>query len=93
MEYSKESAPSRKELFTTLFKELTALGYFKDDFNAELQQLAFYNIFIISDSWIRYHFIVHNQKPDKETIKYHSRVASSILLSYIQNSVPGECNV
>lgn len=83
-QYYKNLVNSRKQLFTFLFKELTAQGYFKTDFTDELQQQAFYNIFIISDSWIRYHYILHNQKPDKQAVKFHSELAFSILLPYIK---------
>lgn len=83
-QYYKNLLDSRKDLFIALFKELTAQGYFKKDFTGELQQQAFYNIFIISDSWIRYHYILHNKKPDEQTVKFHSELAFSIILPYIK---------
>lgn len=86
-EYYKNLVNSRKELFTDLFKELSVRGYFKSEFNADLQQQAFYNIFIVSDSWIRYYFILHNHKPDKQTVKFHCELAFSILLPYINTDV------
>lgn len=86
-QYYKNLVNNRKELFTVLFTQLTAQGYFKNDFTADLQQLAFYNIFIVSDSWIRYHFILHNQKPDKQAVKFHSELAFSILVPYINTDV------
>jgi AcrR family transcriptional regulator len=86
-QYYKNLVKSRKELFTLLFTELTAMGYFKNDFTAELQQQAFYNIFIISDSWIRYHFILHNHKPDQQTVKFHSELAFRILHPYINADI------
>jgi AcrR family transcriptional regulator len=82
--YYKNLLEGRKNLFTGLFKELTARGYFKNEFTEELQQQAFYNIFLISDSWIRYHFILHNTKPDQQTIEIHSGLAFSIILPYIK---------
>lgn len=86
-QYYKNLVNSRKELFTVLFNKLTAQGYFKDEFTSDLQLQAFYNIFIISDSWIRYHFILHNDKPDRHTVKFHSELAFSILLPYINTEI------
>lgn len=73
----------RKSLFLNLFQNLTSNGFFKKTFSAELHELAFYNIFIISDSWIRYYIILNNQAPGKEAIDFHSNLVFSILLPYI----------
>ena len=73
----------RKSLFLNLFQNLTSNGFFKKTFSAKLHELAFYNIFIISDSWIRYYIILNNQAPDKEAIDFHSNLVFSILQPYV----------
>lgn len=80
----KNLVQSRKDLFINLFEQLTQKGYFKREFTPALQQQAFYSIFIISDSWLRHHYILHNDKPDDNDIKFHSDLAFSILLPYIE---------
>lgn len=74
----------RKTLFMNTFKALKESGFFKDEFNEELQKMAFYNIFIISDSWIRYYTILNNKEPDKEAVEFHSKLAFSILVPYVK---------
>lgn len=77
----------RKSLFLNLFQDLTSKGFFKETFSAELHESAFYNIFIISDSWIRHYIILNNREPNKEAIDFHSNLVFSILLPYIKVSV------
>lgn len=81
----KDLVQSRKDLFINLFDQLTQKGYFRKEFSPSLQQQAFYSIFIISDSWLRHHYILHNEKPDQKDIKFHSDLAFSILLPYIDS--------
>lgn len=80
-----ELLKSRKQLFLTLFQNLTLDGFFNSSFSGELQQKAFYSIFIVSDSWIRYYTILNNAKPDREAVAFHADIALSILLPYIKN--------
>lgn len=74
----------RKKLFLKIFKELIDQGFFTKEFTIEIQEMAFYNIFIISDSWIRYYSILNNKKPDKAAIEFHCNLLFSILLPYIK---------
>jgi len=79
-----ELLKSRKELFITLFQHLKIEGFFNDSFSDELQQKAFYSIFIISDSWIRFYKIINNTKPDNEAVAFHADITLSMLLPYIK---------
>jgi len=80
----KKLVTDRKALFLRLFQSLTSKGFFKETFSDELQERAFYSIFIISDSWIRYYTILNNRKPNQQAIDYHSTLAFGILSPYIK---------
>lgn len=80
----KNLVEGRKSLFLSLFQSLTSEGFFKKTFSAELQESAFYSIFIISDSWIRYYVIMNNQEPNEEAIDFHCKLVFNILLPYIK---------
>lgn len=82
--YYKKLVRDRKNLFLTLFKTLIKEGFFIKTFSDELQEYAFYSIFIISDSWIRHYMITNNKLPDLEAAEFHSSVAFSILEPYIK---------
>lgn len=79
-----ELVKNRKELFIITFRKLKAQGFFNESFSDELQEKAFYGIFILSDSWIRYYTIVSGKRPDSAVVEFHSDIAFSILLPYIK---------
>lgn len=74
----------RKSLFFNLFQELISNNYFNKNFTPEIQEMAFFNLFIISDSWIRYYTILNNKEPDEEAIDFHCNLVFSILIPYIK---------
>ena len=80
----KNLVEDRKTLFLSMFQNLKHKGFFKKSFSDDIQEHAFYCIFIISDSWIRYYTILNSRKPNKQAIDFHSNLAFSILSPYIK---------
>jgi AcrR family transcriptional regulator len=73
----------RKTLFLSVFQELIKIGFFSASFTPGKQEKVFYALFVFSDSWIRYYFIMNNQAPNDEVIAFHSELAFGMLEAYL----------
>lgn len=74
---------SRRELFLAIFEEYKRSGVFEDSVEAHLFPLLFEQVFIVSDSWLRYARLPQNQHLTQESqIRHYVAVTVALLLPY-----------
>jgi AcrR family transcriptional regulator len=82
-QFYRQLMQDRKNLFLNVFNELVKEAFFKKSFSHEQQEKVFYSIFLLSDSWIRHHYLLTNQKPDKSAIEFYSDLVFNLLTPYL----------
>ncbi|WP_266205045.1 TetR/AcrR family transcriptional regulator [Pontibacter kalidii] len=74
---------SRREMFLAIFEQYKREGVFEGKVEAHLFPLLFEQVFIISDSWVRYARLPHNRHLSQEKqIQHYVAVTVSLLLPY-----------
>ncbi|WP_018479335.1 TetR/AcrR family transcriptional regulator [Pontibacter roseus] len=82
---------SRRELFLALFEEYKSNGIFEDEVAVHIFPLLFEQVFIISDSWVRYARLPQNRHHTQEKqIKYYVAVTVALFLPYFNASLKDE---
>jgi len=82
---------SRRELFLALFEQYKTNGVFEDKVDAHLFPLLFEQVFIVSDSWVRYARLPQNRHlTQEEQIQHYVAVTVALLLPYFNTHLKNE---
>ncbi|NEM97731.1 TetR/AcrR family transcriptional regulator [Pontibacter burrus] len=82
---------NRKELFLAIFEEYKRNGVFEDRIEAHLFPLLFEQVFIVSDSWLRYARLPQNgHLTQEEQIRHYVSVTVALLLPYFNTRLRDE---
>ena len=82
---------SRREMFLVLFEQYKRNGVFKDKVEAHLFPLLFEQVFIISDSWVRYARMPHNRHLTQENqIQHYVAVTVALFFPYFNTQLKNE---
>ena len=74
---------SRREMFLAMFEQYKRDGVFEDTVDARLFKLLFEQVFIISDSWVRYAQLPQNRHLTQEKqILHYVAVTVALFLPY-----------
>lgn len=76
----------RKAVFIQTFEAFIQLGFFSKNFDKAAQEQVYHAFFILSDSWIRHHFLQFSQAPDSESIRYYADLSFGLLKPYFKVS-------
>lgn len=82
---------SRRKLFLAIFEEYKRSGVFEDSVEAHLFPLLFEQVFIVSDSWLRYARLPQNRHLSHENqIRHYVAVTVALLLPYFNTRLKNE---
>jgi AcrR family transcriptional regulator len=82
IQFYKKLIEDRKILFVGVFKSLIQVGFFNDSFDEKAQTNTFNTLFILSDSWIRHHYLLSDLPPNEKEIEFYATLTLGILKPY-----------
>ncbi|EON79003.1 regulatory protein, TetR [Lunatimonas lonarensis] len=75
---------SRRQLFLMLFSELGKRGVFHVGFDGPTQERVFQTVFLVSEGWIRTHYLSKGTAPDRAAIDSVTTLLIGLIAPYIE---------